>query len=76
MASQGGVSKLGGNTILPPVQPQRNVDQAQASQAAGRPGDGAGRREAPESGRRPVINFDGKTLNRTAPRGTYLNILV
>jgi len=37
---------------------------------------GVGRREVPNQGQRNLVNLDGKQLNRAAPRGTYLNILV
>jgi hypothetical protein len=69
MADQGSVTKLIGTNVAP----QRSVDQS-ATRRAATPG--AGRREVPDQSSRQWINIDGKQLNRMAPRGTYLNILV
>lgn len=79
MADQGGVSRISSG-LVPGVSGQRTIDgTAQSRSAVSLPNNGsrgAGRREVPDSGSRQVVNFNGKVLNRSAPRGTYLNILV
>ena len=79
MADQGGVSRVTGGAV-PGVSGQRTIDgtarpRSAVSVSSGA-GQGAGRREAADNRGRQLVNFDGKVLNRTAPRGTYLNILV
>jgi len=78
MADQGGVSRVAGG-MVPGLSGQRPVDGSQSRSAvsiSGTAGQGVGRRETPNSGSRNLVNFEGKVLNRTAPRGTYLNIVV
>ena len=75
MADQGSVSKLTGNGVAP-LPKQRSLDQTQQAPARRAATPGAGRREVPDSASRLWVNIDGKQLNRTAPRGTYVNILV
>ena len=75
MADQGALPKLSGVGV-PGLSGQASVDKAQPRTARTTAGQGVGRREVPDSGRRQLVNLDGKVLNRAAPRGTYLNILV
>jgi hypothetical protein len=77
MADQGGVSKIGANNAAP-LPAQRAVDAlpAAAKRANAPANQGAGRREVPDSASRQWVNIDGKQFSRTAPRGTYLNIVV
>ena len=79
MADQGGVSRVSGG-MVPGVSGQRTIDGTAQSRSAisvsNSGGRGVGRRETPDGGNRQLVNFDGKVLNRAAPRGTYLNILV
>jgi len=71
MADQGSVSKLTSGAIAP----QRSTDLTTTTpRRAGTPG--AGRREVPDNSSRQWVNIDGKQFNRSAPRGTYLNIVV
>jgi hypothetical protein len=59
---------------------QRTIDGTSQSRSAvsvsNASGQGVGRREVPDRSTRQTVNFEGKVLNRTAPRGTYLNIVV
>jgi len=83
MADQGSVSRLssgavagftGNRTIDGAAQPRSAVS---ASGTAGQGANGGvGRREVPDRSNRQTVNFEGKVLNRAAPRGTYLNIVV
>jgi len=79
MADQGGVSRVAGG-MVPSLSGQRSVQQGSQAKSAvsvsGTAGQGVGRREVPNGGNRQLVNLDGKVLNRAAPRGTYLNILV
>jgi hypothetical protein len=78
MADQGGISKLGGS-IIAPLPGKSSIDSTKPSDK--RTGSaiatqGSGRREVPDSASRQWVNLDGKQMSRTAPRGTYLNLLV
>jgi hypothetical protein len=77
MAAQGGVSRVSSG-LVPGTSGQRTIDGTAQSRAAvsTNTSQGAGRREVPDSRSRQLINFEGKVLNRAAPRGTYLNIIV
>jgi hypothetical protein len=80
MADQGSVSKLAASAVTPSITPtsaQRNLD-ASARQAAtsSSANAGAGRREDPKSGSRQWVDIDGQQFNKSARRGTYVNILV
>ena len=60
LPSRGRVDQAGSQTVLP-------------RESGGTGGSGArGRGTSSQQ----VINLDGKSLSRTAPRGTYLNIVV
>jgi hypothetical protein len=73
MADQGSVSKLAGSGIAP-LPKQRSLDPQTQPRRVATPG--AGRREVPDAASRQWVNIDGKQLNRMAPRGTYVNLLV
>ena len=77
MADQGGVSRLSSGAAG--LSGQRTIDGTSQSRSAvsvsNSAGGGVGRREAPARSSQSV-NFAGKVLNKTAPRGTYLNIVV
>ena len=60
LPSRGRVDPSGTQTVMP-------------REGGGTGGTGARGRGSPQQ---QVINLDGKSLNRTAPRGTYLNIVV
>ena len=66
-----GISKVGGGnvTVLPP---QRETTAASHRTAAG--GQGAVKKARPTA--HQTVNVEGKTLDRTAPRGTHLDIVV
>ncbi|MDR3440040.1 hypothetical protein [Telmatospirillum sp.] len=49
---------------------------AQNATAASGPEPRRARASSSQSSQRQVINIDGKSFDRYAPRGTYLNILV
>ena len=84
MADQGSVSRLSSGAVAG-FTGQRTIDGTAQSRSAisvsggagpnGANG-GVGRREVPDRANRQTVNFEGKVLNRAAPRGTYLNILV
>lgn len=79
MADQGSVARLSAG-LTPGVSGQRQAVTSSPTRSAvsvsGTAGQGVGRREVPNQGNRNLVNLDGKQLNRAAPRGTYLNILV
>ena len=79
MADQGGVSRLSGGAVSG-FTGQRTIDgTAQARSAvsvSNSAGAGVGRRESPNAGTSQTVNYAGKVLSKTAPRGTYLNIVV
>jgi len=79
MADQGSVSRLSSGAVAG-FTGNRTIDGAAQPRSAvsvsGTAGQGVGRREAPDRSSRQTINFEGKVLNRAAPRGTYLNIVV
>jgi hypothetical protein len=79
MADQGSVSRLSSNAVTG-FSGNRTIDGTASSRSAisvsNTGGQGVGRREAPDRSNRQTVNFEGKVLNRAAPRGTYLNILV
>ncbi len=79
MAAQGGVSRVSSG-MVPGTSGNRTIDGTAQSRAAtsvpNSTSQGVGRREVPDARSRQVVNFEGKVLNRSAPRGTYLNILV
>jgi hypothetical protein len=79
MADQGAVSRLAGGAVSG-FSGQRTIDGTSQSRSAvsasSTGGQGVGRREVPDRSNRQTINFEGKVLNRAAPRGTYLNIVV
>ncbi len=79
MADQGGVSRLSGGAVSG-FTGQRTIDGTSQSRSAvsvsSSSGTGVGRREAPTRSPSQTVNFAGKVLNKTAPRGTYLNIVV
>jgi hypothetical protein len=72
-----GISKVMSGTVAS-LPGQRSVESAQqrASRSVAAAGQGGVGREAPAAGRRQWVNMDGKVLDRAAPRGTYLNIVV
>ena len=72
MADQGSVSKVGTGQVVPLG--NRTPAAPTAGRAVSTPG--AGRREVPDQSSRQWVNIDGQQLNKSAPRGTYLNILV
>jgi hypothetical protein len=79
MADQGSVSRLSGGAVAG-LTGSRTIDGTAQSRSAisvsNSAGNGVGRREVPDRANRQTVNFDGKVLNKTAPRGTYLNIVV
>ena len=79
MADQGGVSRLSGGAVSG-FSGNRTIEGASQSRSAvsvsNSSGQGVGRREAPDRSAGQSVNFAGKVLNKTAPRGTYLNIVV
>ena len=79
MADQGSVARLSAG-LTSGISGQRQVANGSQTRSAvsvsNSAGQGVGRREVPNQGNRNVVNLDGKQLNRAAPRGTYLNILV
>jgi hypothetical protein len=79
MADQGSVSRLSSGAVSG-FSGNRTIDGTAQSRSAvsvsGTSGQGVGRREVPDRGNRQTVNFEGKVLNRAAPRGTYLNIIV
>jgi len=79
MADQGSVSRLSGGAVSG-FTGQRTIDGTSQSRSAvsvsNSSGNGVGRREAPDRSSSQTVNFAGKVLNKTAPRGTYLNIVV
>ncbi len=79
MADQGGVSRLSSGAVAG-LPGSRTIDGTAQSRSAvsvsNSAGNGVGRREVPDRANRQTVNFDGKVLNKTAPRGTYLNIVV
>ena len=73
MADHNAISRVTSGAVAP----QRGTDLAPAAKRSVAPaGQGAGRREAPNAANRQWVNLDGKQLNKNAPRGTYLNLLV
>jgi hypothetical protein len=78
MADQGSVSRLSSGAAG--LTGQRTIDGTAQSRSAvsvsNSSGNGVGRREAPARSTSQTVNFAGKVLNKTAPRGTYLNIVV
>ena len=79
MADQGSIARVAAG-VVPGTSGQRQAVSGSQSRSAisvsGSAGQGVGRREVPNQGNRNLVNLDGKQLNRAAPRGTYLNILV
>jgi len=79
MADQGSVSRLSSGAVAG-FSGNRTIDGAAQSRSAvsvsGTANGGVGRREVPDRSNRQTVNFEGKVLNRSAPRGTYLNIVV
>ena len=79
MADQGGVSRLSGGAVSG-FSGNRTIDGTAQSRSAvsvsGSSGRGVSRRDGSDGSDRQTVNFAGKVLNRAAPRGTYLNILV
>jgi len=79
MADQGSVSRLASGAVAG-FTGNRTIEGAAQSRSAvsvsGTAGQGVGRREVPDRANRQTVNFEGKVLNRAAPRGTYLNIIV
>jgi len=79
MADQGSVSRLSSG-VAAGLTGQRTIDGTSQSRSAvsvsNSAGNGVGRREVPDRANRQTVNLDGKVLNKTAPRGTYLNIVV
>ena len=79
MADQGSIARVAAG-VVPGTSGQRQVAGGSQTRSAisvsNTAGQGVGRREVPNQGNRNIVNLDGKQLNRAAPRGTYLNILV
>ena len=79
MADQGSIARLSAG-VTPGVTGQRPAANGSQTRSAisvsSTAGQGVGRREVPSQGNRNIVSLDGKQLNRAAPRGTYLNILV
>lgn len=79
MADQGSIARVSAG-VVPGVSGQRQTANSSQTRSAvsisGTAQQGVGRREVPNQGQRNFVNLDGKQLNRAAPRGTYLNILV
>jgi hypothetical protein len=85
MADQGGVSRLSSGAVSG-FTGQRTIDGTAQSRSAvsvsnaassSTANAGAGRRDSTSSGSTSqTINYAGKVLSKTAPRGTYLNIVV
>lgn len=79
MADQGSVSRLSSNAVTG-FSGNRTIDGTTSSRSAvsvsNTANNGVGRREVPDRSNRQTVNLEGQVLNRTAPRGTYLNILV
>lgn len=79
MADQGGVSRLSSGAVSG-FSGQRTIDGTAQSRSAvstsSSANGGVGRRESPMGSNSQTINFAGKMLSKTAPRGTYLNIVV
>ena len=78
MADQG-IARLSSGMVSGTSGQRQAVSSSQSRSAisvSGSAGQGVGRREVPNQGNRNLLNLDGKQLNRAAPRGTYLNILV
>ncbi|GEM_PF-2688658 len=79
MADQGSVSRLSSGAVSG-FSGNRTIDGTAQSRSSvsvsGTAGQGVGRREVPDRSNRQTIDFEGRQLNRAAPRGTYLNILV
>jgi hypothetical protein len=73
MADQGSIAKLAGNTVAP-LPNQRSLETTTQSRRVATAG--TGRREVPNAKSRQWVDIDGKQFSRTAPRGSYLNILV
>lgn len=79
MADQGSVVRMSAGLVPGATgqrQPVATPQNRSAVSVSGTAGQGVGRREVPNQGNRNLVNLDGKQLNRAAPRGTYLNILV
>ena len=79
MADQGSLARISAGLVPGTTGQRQPVTSSQTRSAvsvSGTAGQGVGRREVPNQGNRNLINLDGKQLNRAAPRGTYLNILV
>ena len=79
MADQGSIARLSAG-VTPGITGQRPAVNGSQTRSAlsvsNTSGQGVSRREVPNQGQRNFVNLDGKQLNRAAPRGTYLNILV
>jgi hypothetical protein len=79
MADQGSVARLAAG-LTSGVSAQRQTASSPQTRSAvsvsNTAGQGVGRREVPNNGQRNLVKLGGKELNRAAPRGTYLNILV
>ena len=79
MADQGSVSRLSSGAVSG-FSGNRTIDGTAQSRSAvsvsNSSGRGVGRRDGSDGSNRQTINFEGKVLNRAAPRGTYLNIVV
>ena len=70
--ANGAVSRLGNAA----VQISPKAPATAAAQVAPRSSGKGNRSEASSPDRRQLVNLDGQTLNKQAPRGTYLNIIV
>jgi hypothetical protein len=79
MADQGSLARVSAGVVPGTTGQRQAVTSSQTRSAvsvSGTAQQGVGRREVPNQGNRNLVNLDGKQLNRAAPRGTYLNILV
>jgi len=79
MADQGSIARVSAGLVPGTTGQRQPVSGSQTRSAvsvSNSAGQGVGRREVPNQGQRNIVNLDGKQLNRAAPRGTYLNILV
>lgn len=79
MADQGSLARVSSGMVAGTSAQRQAVSGSQTRSAisvSGSAQQGVGRREVPNQGNRNLVNLDGKQLNRAAPRGTYLNILV
>jgi hypothetical protein len=75
MADQGSVGRVQGQSPLAPSARAADVTPGRLL-GTGTAGQGAGRREVTHAQGRQSVELDGKAMNRTARRGTYLNIVV